>query len=282
MRIEGNKIYVRQSWLGDALLCPERARLGAKYPEDRRNNDSAVMGTAVHHAIEAVLNGALEASDIGEYAMNDFRHAELLYKDAGTPINITNTDPSNWDSHIFSMASAWVRDIMPQVPLGGLTEHRFETQIGYIDNDKYQFELWFEGTMDYMHPTGIWDWKTAARKFNLNEKQNQNVQSSVYAASAVMMGAMNFDVQFNFGVMIRNAKSTGQVVTVTRTLGHGKWIVEQAIAMVNSILLLQDNLPAERWPINDQHYLCSSRWCPSWSKCKGSFISITNNESEGE
>ena len=63
MRIENdngtsvNRIYVRQSWLGDALMCPERARLGSLHPELRRENDSAMMGTAVHVGIEAVLNG---------------------------------------------------------------------------------------------------------------------------------------------------------------------------------------------------------------------------------
>lgn len=282
MRIEGNRIYVRQSWLGDALLCPERARLGAKYPEDRRNNDSAVMGTSVHHGIEAVLNGAIESSDIGSYSVEKFREMESEYKELGTPINITNTDPANWSSHIDAMAKAWVRDIAPQVPLGGLTEYPFAVQVGQISNAKYEFELWFEGTMDYMHQSGIWDWKTAARKFNFNEKQNQNVQSSVYAASAVALGALNYDVSFSFGVMVRNAKSAGQVLTISRTEGHGQWIVEQAISMVNTVLLLQDGLPAERWPINDQHYLCSERWCPAWSKCKGSFIKTVGDDNSEE
>ena len=51
MRIENDngssvdRIYIRQSWLGDALMCPERARLTELHPTARKENDSAMMGT---------------------------------------------------------------------------------------------------------------------------------------------------------------------------------------------------------------------------------------------
>ena len=134
--------------------------------------------------------------------------------------------------------------------------------------------------MDYFHPKGIWDWKTAARKYYEAEKQSQNIQSSVYAASAVAMGLTEFDVDFSFGVMIRNASSTGQIVTVQRTAGHGDWIIEQTTSLVNTLLTMSNNLPSERWLVNDQHFLCSPRWCPVWSLCKGSFIKTNDNNAE--
>ena len=95
---------------------------------------------------------------------------ELL--EAGKAINITNTNPSHWNTHIRSMCDAWLRDIYPTVPLGGTSEFKFSTQVGMLDD----YELHFEGTMDYFHQESIWDWKTAARKYYQAEKQTQNIQ----------------------------------------------------------------------------------------------------------
>lgn len=286
MRIENNnghdvtKVFVRQSWLGDALMCPERARLTALHPETRKENDSAMMGTAVHAGIEGVLRGEINPSDIAEYSVNAFRKAETQLLIQAKKINITNTDPKNWNKHIASMADAWVRDIMPSVPEGGDCEWKFETKVAGVDNELFEYELWFEGTMDYFHPQGIWDWKTAARKYYQAEKQTQNVQSAVYAQSATTLGLMDYPVSFNFGVMIRNASSTGQIVQVTRTQEHGQWIIDQTIALVNNLLTVQAKMPSTRWIVNDQHHLCSQRWCPVWLMCKGSYITSDNNNAE--
>ena len=286
MRIDNNgngvtKIYIRQSWLGDALMCPERARLIGLHPETRKENDSAMMGTAVHTGIEAVLRSEIAPSDIAEHSVTSFRAKEYtMMKDEGKSINITNTEPRNWDKHIASMADAWVRDIMPHVPEGGDCEWKFEAKIADVENSLFQYELWFEGTMDYFHPQGIWDWKTAARKYYQAEKQSQNIQSAVYAEAATRLGLIDYDVEFNFGVMIRNASSTGQIVPVVRTAKHGEWITEQTIALVNNLLTVDKYMPSSRWLINDQHFLCSQRWCPVWSMCKGSYITSDNNAEE--
>ena len=100
MRIEDNKIFIRQSWLGDSLLCPERARLSALHPEARKENDSAMMGTAVHVAIEAILNEELSAQNMGDHAVEAFRWKEKELIEIGKAINITNTNPSHWNTHI--------------------------------------------------------------------------------------------------------------------------------------------------------------------------------------
>ena len=287
MRIENStgtssatKVFIRQSWLGDALMCPERARLTALHPETRKENDSAMMGTAVHAGIEQVLNSEIQPEDIGDYSVNAFFEREKALNAEGKKINITNTDPKNWAKHINSMANAWVSDIMPHVPLGGISEYKFATKVAGVDNELFEYELWFEGTMDYFHPKGIWDWKTAARKYYQAEKQTQNVQSAVYAEASHAMGMIEYPVEFNFGVMIRNASSTGQIVSITRTPEHGQWIIDQTIALVNNLLTVQAKMPSTRWIVNDQHYLCSQRWCPVWSMCKGSYITSETTNAE--
>ena len=161
MRLDNNgghdvtKVFIRQSWLGDALMCPERARLTALHPETRKENDSAMMGTAVHAGIEQVLNSEIQPEDIGDYSVNAFFEREKALNAEGKKINITNTDPKNWAKHINSMANAWVSDIMPHVPLGGISEYKFATKVADVDNELFEYELWYEGTMDFFHPKGI-------------------------------------------------------------------------------------------------------------------------------
>jgi hypothetical protein len=192
----------------------------------------------------------------------------------GKAINVTNTNPSHWNTHIRSMCDAWLRDIYPNVPLGGTSEFKFSTQVGMIDD----YELHFEGTMDYFHQESIWDWKTAARKYYQAEKQSQNIQSSIYTKAAYEMGLIDYPATFKFGVMIRNASSTGQIVSVNRTEAHGNWIVEQATALARTVLMYNNNTSGGRWLANDQHFLCSQRWCPVWDKCKGGYIGSDNAE----
>ena len=117
----GVSVFVRQSWLNDAMMCPERSRLLKLFPESRRENDSAMMGTAVHKGIEAVLTGVVSDADAaGEFAVEWFksRRQELIAE--GRDVFVTNTNPLQWYSHIDTMAKAWFRDVSPLVERGGL------------------------------------------------------------------------------------------------------------------------------------------------------------------
>ncbi|QGH73534.1 MAG: exonuclease [Podoviridae sp. ctDWo9] len=270
---QSGRIYVRQSWLGDAMLCQERGRRMMVSPEFRTTNDSAAMGTAVHAGIEAVLTGKVGLTDAQHVSVNKLN--EL--KDEG--IRVTNTDPVAWEGLVRSMTNAWVSEIYPRVPHGGVSELKFSYDSGARVGD---YELWFEGTMDYSHPDGLWDWKTAARKYSLLEKQTQSIQASVYAGYAIQQGWSNTDniVEFTFGVMIRNLKGETQLVRINRSSSHVMWVTEQAKSLVGTALALRDqggswNRP---WLKNDQHFLCSDRWCPWWSVCKGVFIQDTDNQ----
>ena len=269
---ENKRVFVRQSWLKDMLLCPERSRLSVVKSEFKTNNDSAVIGTAVHAGIEAVLTKKCSLSEVDEFSLQAFK----VFEAEG--IKHTNVDPSSWHSHVVNLSNAWARDIYPKVPQGGSSEVKFSVPTGSYVND---YELWFEGTMDYLHEDGIWDWKTAARKYSLSEKQSQDVQSSIYTFAGTKLGVLNDCSSFNFGVMIRERDAYGQIITVNRTKAHTDFVIKQAMsavaygfAMTNGTGIPTDN----RWLINDQHYLCSERWCPWWSVCKGAHISGLDNE----
>lgn len=275
MRIdeETKRVYVRQSWLGDSMLCQERGRRMIVSPEFRTTNDSAAMGTAVHAGIEAVMRGVIDPKDAHHVSV---RKLDQL-RDEG--IKVTNTDPSTWEDLVRSMTNAWVSGIYPEVPLGGVSERKFEYNSGSVVGG---YELWFEGTMDYSHESGLWDWKTAARKYSLLEKQTQSIQASVYAGHALSEGMVDEDgtVSFTFGVMIRTMKGDSQLVRIKRNSAHVMWVTEQAKTLVGSALALrsQDGSWNRSWLKNDQHFLCSDRWCPWWSVCKGVFIQDTDNQ----
>jgi hypothetical protein len=264
---ENKRIYVRQSWLGDALMCMQRGRFQITHPEFRTGSDATIMGTAVHTAIERVLVGDVDPKDIGSVAISAVQ--ALQQEDNWKQ---TNIKPETIEPHTGIMAETWVREIMPHVMFGGQVEYKFKVPTNsfvQVGNDVY--EMWFEGTMDYLSPDGVlWDWKTSSRKYSQVEKQKQNIQSSVYAFAACYNELSTFPVQFNFGVMTRATNSQGQVVPVQRTSAHGSWVVKQAASLVQSAVRMGQEI---NWPINDQHFLCSEAWCSWWSVCKGAHVS---------
>lgn len=280
MRIdeENKRIYVRQSWLGDAMLCQERGRRMMVSPEFRTSNDSAVMGTSVHAGIEAVMSGQVDPRDAHYVSVAKLKHIQET-----ETVKVTNTDPSTWEDLVRSMTNAWVVGVLPEVELGGKSEHKFE----YFANSQVgDYALWFEGTMDYLSPSALWDWKTAARKYSLLEKQTQSIQASIYAGYALSSGEVSLDadgnIDFVFGVMIRNLKGDSQIVRIKRNSSHVMWVTEQAVTLVRSALAMRGDRGADEfgksWLKNDQHFLCSERWCPWWSVCKGVFIQEKDNQ----
>jgi hypothetical protein len=276
MRIdtENNRIYVRQSWLKDMLLCPERARLGSMKPEFKTQNDSAAIGTAVHAGIEAVLSQNVSTADAPDVSLIKFKELEAV------GVNHTNVNPDSWHGHVLALTQAWVKDVYPQVPLGGSSEVPFAVPTG---QSVAGYELWFEGTMDYLHENGIWDWKTAARKYSILEKQTQDIQASIYNYAGFKLGITSENSVFNFGVMVRVSNAYGQIVSINRTKSHSDFVIQQAMTACAMVLAMTDNtgIPTgNRWLINDQHYLCSQRWCSWWSICKGAHISEPDNTGE--
>lgn len=282
MRVEINidnerRVFVRQSWLNDALMCQERARLVDLYPETRRENDSAVLGTSVHKGIEAVLRNQIELRDTATYSKEWLTQFRNGLKADGKDIHITNVDPDRWYEYVDAMCEAWGRDIYPTLPLGGLVEHKFCVPMATVQSPTGEsWGLYFEGTIDYLHAEGIWDWKTAGRKYYEAEKQSRDIQSAVYAGAMAYSEMIEHPTRFTFGVMTRSPNSVGQIVTVERTQAHTSWVMSQAAALVNSVMLLRDTNPEASWVRNDQHHLCSERWCPVWSKCKGALVKGLN------
>ena len=81
-----------------------------------------------------------------------------------------------------------------------------------------------------------------------------------------------YPILFHFGVMVRGeaAAATTQIVDVQRTKAHEAWLTDHLRTYVD----VADALGVKRpWQRNEDHYLCSSTWCPWWSVCKGARLS---------
>lgn len=263
---QANRVYVRQSWLGTYLTCPQRSRYELTMPSMRRGSDATAIGTGVHTAIEQyILNdGNMELVDMiiaGRSAVS----AEL------EDPTIRRTEISQDVDYMFdcvdAMISGWHSDIRPAVTLGGLVEHKFQAPLNVNANGT---ELWLEGTMDYVAPDGvIWDWKTAGRSYSAKEKQKQSHQASCYVAAARILGLVdNGDdpTLFRFGVMLRQTTPKAQIVTVSRDKHQVEWLRRQVASVASSVMMLPTEMD---WAMNDQHNLCSAKWCDYWTVCKG-------------
>lgn len=279
MRIETadgtTKVWVRQSWLNDVMICPERARLGLERPDWRQSSDATHIGTAVHRGIEHILLG-YEGNPIDTAS----RELERLMETEPFKVNSTN-GPGEMREYVPALMQAFQRDILPSVETGAgsMVEKNFGVKLYETDRYDDRLEVWLGGTVDYVDPNGVlWDWKTAARRYSQGEKQRQAIQASAYAYAARELGWSQANpIRFNYGVITRTSKPAGQIVPVVRSGPHVDWFKSQVESVVSMALTLG---LGNRWMTNDQHGLCSEKWCPFWSICKGSHISDLDNHPE--
>jgi len=257
---EARIIFVRQSWLGDMAICPERARYGQTRPDLRTGSDATNIGTAIHAGIEQVLNSVVNSRDefhavvAGEYERLD-----------ALPHKTTNIIPESIPESLKSMGEAFYESILPYVTLGGTAEQKFAVPL-YTRTDGYQ--VWVEGTMDYVDPNFmVWDWKTAGKPYYEKEKQKSAIQPTVYCyATSYIMPDAAAAGNFRYGVMIRQPKPKAQIVNITRGQDDYVWLLKQVSSAVNMAETMGHKA---HWLMNDTTPLCSEQWCSFWSICKG-------------
>lgn len=259
------RIYVRQSWIGDALICPQRSRYALTMPTMRRGSDATAIGTGVHAGIEKYLTGELGSLD--EFL--EVTQATVAYElEKDIKLTGLTDDMDHMRTCVESMATGWWNDIRPMVPMGGKVEHKFESPLDVSASNGYG--VWLEGTIDYVGPDGsLWDWKTSSRTYYGKEKQTQSHQATAYITACRRLGLIpdtDTPSVFRFGVMVRQPTPKTQIVTVTRGKDQVHWFRRQVTSIVNTAT---QSWGMPDWPMNDQHNLCSSKWCDYWSVCKG-------------
>lgn len=259
---------LRQSWIKTADLCTERARLEHEGQMERVESCAAAVGTAVHTAIEVCLGeyqegSALALSTTIEVAQDDFTSRMALPEFRW--IKYTERTAR---AMVEACARHWYHEVLPTLPDDAYLETKFVAP--FIDDDTRVVEL--EGMIDYYSPTeGLKDWKTnGGQEYKRWEYERWAVQPTVYSWAALgfpphidTVETINPDhvVPFEYVVMSRKGV---QRFTVERGWPDWRWLRDKLTALC---VLIEGNVSP--WPKNDNHALCSAKWCPSWDACKG-------------
>lgn len=281
MLIEDDGIWFRQSWLDTYMRCSERGRLAIIKPEfDKLCGDAAALGTGAHAGAETILKGGstIEAWD----AIAEAISAEAL--DPG----ISYKSYNNIDELIvvaIACFDAWLEEIYPWLVENGWhinarPEMKFKVPIFKLEDGT---DVGITGTADLPAEGVVIDWKTSGKPYRQKEKQRFAIQPSIYTWAGVMgaFAPLEFEwpVRFYYGVMVRPSKVGGmastQIVPVERTEAHARWALKQ---IKSALRLAQTSLGTE-WPTHDEgNYLCSAKWCPWHSICRGAVLSPEDDE----
>ena len=252
-------VFIRQSWVNDAIMCNERGRQAIVRPEWSMPNDATILGTAVHAGIATILEGK------GKGVPAALEELNKLLAEPFRRVKYTNEEMYD---HVHELIAEWEKNIAPH--LGNVTgvEKPFTFELDKFNLSDKQIRVNGIGTIDCVTDTAIWDWKTAGRKYSAKEKQSQAVQPTMYTTAAVALGWLEWPATFKYGVLVRSGKA--QVLEIHRNESHAEWLRDIVRPFVRSTLLLGTDEP---WSKNDTHFLCSETWCSWWSVCKGSKLS---------
>lgn len=254
-----------QSWLNEFFTCPERARLQriGEYPPD--DSDASAKGTALHAGIQYVLNGWGDRDVAEKVALETFHDISRLPHFRWVKVKTAETA---YD-HISKSFRLWYESVLPQLGQPVWVEHPFKFE-AYRDDERI---IYLKGTVDFLdtHPC-LYDWKFSANdeKYGAHgwELARWSLQSTIYTWAA--MQDKHFDpheeVPFIF-VNIGPYSREPQYLETIRSVEHFGFLSRQLLSVAE---LIESDVA--RWPLSDQHALCSPKWCMMWNECKGKYL----------
>ena len=253
----------RQSGLKTATICLERARMEWSGEMPNVESDAAAVGTAVHAALEADLT---TYRDMGEHfeqetlvELFNLEFSELM---AGPDFQWIKYNEQQAREFGAKCVRHYYQELAP-----GLrpVECELNFTVPLWEDDERVIDL--TGTIDLIDGRlGIADFKTSGGgKYQEWQYHRWAVQPTAYTYACHELGMRDISHQFTYLVM---SKDGVQQFTVERDPGWWRWLKDQAVRLAR---LAEADL--ERWPTNDTHALCSDKWCPAWSQCKGQHVS---------
>jgi hypothetical protein len=265
---DGRTVYTfRQSWVSTALMCLERGRREAFEGVRSSDTDATIIGTAGHVGVEHALTKLAERGQrVASHELVEYAVAAYLGLAADPTVRWVQGDKQDGVDFLRSMMAAWHREIYPQMSDQLLLEQHFV--VPFYETPDYDVVL--EGTIDCVDLAHqiIWDWKHVGSPYKQWEKQRWAVQPTAYAHAAAQVGILTYPITFKFTCALkRKTQEVIEVVEVQRTAHHALFLAAQ----LDDLIALHGAGLAS-WPRVDQHALCSERWCPSWSTCKGAHV----------
>lgn len=286
MRYDSEGIHIHQSDLKNH--CLEKLRLETVATGPRLENDAATVGTALHAVIEHELAGNVYETlyDCQSYAAHTYLRLLEEYKQDGKPYAL-----SSFNTHdravelLVKLAAAWFhcaeREALFSSSVAPHVEWNFDLPFCDVGVKKHGKKseivpVFLAGTADIIHNNMVWDWKTSGSEYRRWEYQRWGRQPDVYTWAAAKSGLIvpnsNGIYRFDFKVFVRNNDPLEgcQTVTVERSANSWSWLQEIISRLVN----FSYNMGLDReWPLDDQHVLCSPKWCMFFDMCKGSHVS---------
>ena len=257
-----DRITLRQSWLGDLAMCPERARQSMLGISQSTDSTSTVMGSAVHYGIEQCLHSFIDG---GEHLAREATVAASLgyWEDHRADIVRWNHKVDACLEIIELNSAVWWDEVRPGVkPVA--VEYSFNLPL-VVDHKP---EIWLQGTMDCVqtYPEPILDWKNPGRKPSDDwEKRRWSVQAAAYtwAVASMADGGLQEPLLFEFVHLVK-----GKVHRNLVDCGPAEWASLVALARSAGTLIAAD-IPV--WPLNMAGWHCAPKWCGAWSTCRGRF-----------
>lgn len=258
----------RQSWLGTYFECPEQARLVAthQYPTDE--TEAAAKGTAMHAAIQAVVERCAGYEEALQEGLDEFRRISAI--DGFRWVKVKRE--STCLAHIANGFRSWWDHVMPTLGASAWVEERFK----FLFHEDEHRRIYLSGTVDYGafidELFSLKDWKLSGNRDKYTRDawklKRFGIQPTVYAAAVYDAGLVPLDVAVPFEwVCMRPQGGKPDVVPTTRSVADVAWLRHQCVSIAKSI---ESDL--DIWPLRDQSALCSPDWCTAWSTCKGAVV----------
>lgn len=256
-------VTFRQTWTDTAQMCLDRARRD-RSSDVSTDTEASALGTGLHAGIAMALTSA-EASpkSVLDVAVATFDSIDKVF------VDIQREDCIRW-LRLWTGMLREVPDFMEAYEADDASiEQTFTIKVAERLDHGGVTEMRWSGTWDCLLPQRhLKDWKTSGREYTPWERQRWAVQPTFYTEAARQMDLLPPRSEFRYVVFQKKKSKPLQVVTVYRDHTFTEHMVESLWRIVD----LHDALPQGPWPINDQHALCSEKWCPYWASCKGRFV----------
>ncbi len=172
-----DRITLRQSWLGQLAMCPERARQDLMGISESTESSNTAIGTAVHYGIEQCLLDQMQTGDpmplrdTQEMAVGEWFRKE-------PEIVRWNHESQSATTIVLANTEVWWNEVRPGLrPIA--VEHDFNLPI--VPESETHPEIWLKGTIDCVQEPGLptIDWKNPGRKpSDDGEKRRWSVQAA--------------------------------------------------------------------------------------------------------
>lgn len=265
----------RQSWFKTLAHCPEQARADRAGELPAQESDAACLGTSVHDSIEMCLQDVMAYG--APMSLDDMKSVsqEAFGGYMQLPgFSFVKSTEATSRKHIDMCLEAWYTYVLPDLqPLA--VEIPFNLVL--FEDDKRVVRV--KGTIDCLDVRGPIDWKTAGDAYSRDawKYERYDVQSTIYTFALRELNMLEEaeSYPFEFSVMVKGKVGVASIdtVRVMRNERHWSWLRNKALG---AALMVESQM--SQWPLGDDDWWCSDKWCPKFASCKGLLLGSTEGK----